>query len=166
MFNRHATTPLRLCGALLVALAVLASFGAHAAAAPAAEPTGPRRIEVSLSQQQLYAWQGKMLLFQFPVTTGQEGQETVTGQYQILDKELDTYSEGWQLDLPFWMGIYQFSDYEDGFHALPSDDAGNVYWEDALGKYPASHGCIVLSAADAQALFNWADVGTAVDIHN
>ena len=104
-------------------------------------------------------------MFEFPVTTGQDGQETIPGDYQILDKDPDAYSDGWQLSLPFWMGLYQFGDYEDGIHALPHSDDGQEFWRDALGQYPASHGCVVLAPEDAVALFNWADVGTPVEIH-
>jgi lipoprotein-anchoring transpeptidase ErfK/SrfK len=154
----------RRVGALLLAAAVFLSFHADASAVPSVDAP-PKHMELSLSQQQMVAWEGDRQVFQFAVTTGQEGQETLPGQYEILDKEADAYSEGWQLKMPFWLGIYQFGDYENGFHALPSDDDGNVYWADALGKYPASHGCIVLSAGDAKRLFDWATVGTTVDIH-
>jgi len=165
MHIRFTVFWVRLGIVLLLAAALFGSLSIQVSAERGAEPPS-RRIEVSLSQQQLYAWEGGTLIYQFAITTGQEGEETIPGQYEILDKEPDAYSDGWQLDMPFWMGIYQFSDFEDGFHALPSDDAGNIYWADALGKYPASHGCIVLSASDAQTLFNWASVGTAVDIHD
>ena len=164
MFDKFVNGWVRRCGTLLLAGAVFLSFAMQASAAPTWEAP-PKRIEVSLSQQQLAAWEGDRQVFQFPVTTGQEGQETLQGQYEILDKEADAYSEGWLLKMPFWLGIYQFGDYENGFHALPSDDTGNVYWADAIGKYPASHGCIVLSAADGEKLFNWATVGATVDIH-
>jgi lipoprotein-anchoring transpeptidase ErfK/SrfK len=155
----------RRCGALLLAASVFLSFTMRVSAAPTGEAP-PKRIEVSLSQQKLVAWVGDKQVFQFAVTTGQAGEETLLGQYEVLDKEADAYSEGWLLDIPFWLGIYKFGDYENGFHALPSDDAGNVYWADALGKYPASHGCIVLSSEDAEKLFYWASVGTTVDIHD
>src|SRR5439155_8659255 len=109
---------------LLAAAANFGLFATYVSAAPATEPP-LRRIEVSLSQQRLYAWLDGTLVYEFAVTTGQAGEETLPGEYEILDKETDAYSDGWQLEMPFWMGIYQFSDYEDGFHALPSDDAGD-----------------------------------------
>ncbi len=145
---------------LLTALLALTHSIAFAYAAPAV-----KRIEVSLSQQRLTAWEDDKKVFEFPVTTGAEGQDTIAGEYEILDKEVDAYSEGWRLKLPFWMGIYQFGDYENGVHALPTDDDGNEYWRDAVGNYPASHGCIVLLPEDAEKLFDWAEVGTQVEIH-
>jgi lipoprotein-anchoring transpeptidase ErfK/SrfK len=152
----------RRCSALVVAASVFLSIHANARAEPDARP---KRIEVSLSPQKMIAWRGDKRVLEFPVTTGQDGQETIPGEYEVLDKEADAYPEGWQLDMPYWIGIYQFGDYENGFHALPSDGSGEVYWADALGKYPASHGCVVLSPAGAAKLYEWADIGTTVDIH-
>lgn len=123
-----------------------------------------KRIEVILSQQRLIAWEDDRRVFEFPVTTGQEGQPTLTGEYEILDKIEDAYSEAWLLKLPLWMGIYQVGEWENGFHALPLDDDGIEYWREAVGHYPASHGCIVLLPEDAETLFNWAEVGTKVVI--
>ena len=165
MIVKLVTRWVRRCGALLLAVSALLSFSIACIGRPGSEAP-PKRIEVSLSQQQMVAWEGDKRVFQFAVTTGQEGEETLLGQYEVLDKEADAYSEAWQLKMPFWLGIYKFGDYENGFHALPSDDAGYVYWADALGKYPASHGCIVLSAEDAEKLFDWAPIGTPVDIHD
>jgi hypothetical protein len=39
-----------------------------------------------------------------------------------------------------------------------------TYWHDNFGT-PMSHGCVNLSNADAQWLFNWASVGTKVVTH-
>jgi lipoprotein-anchoring transpeptidase ErfK/SrfK len=125
-----------------------------------------KRIEVNLTTQHLTAWEGERKVFEFAVTTGQEGQETLTGEFEILDKELEPWSSAWNLQLPFWLGIYQVGEFENGFHALPLDEAGEELWGEALGQYPASHGCIVLARADAEALYDWAEIGTRVEIHD
>ena len=130
------------------------------------DAAAPKRIEVSLSTQQMIAWEGDRKVYAFPVTTGQDGQPTIPGEFAILDKDVSAFSEGWQLNMPFWMGIYQFGDYENGIHALPTDSDGVEYWRDALGQYPATHGCIVLAPQDAETLFNWVDIGTPVDVHD
>ncbi|MBI1802738.1 MAG: L,D-transpeptidase [Chloroflexi bacterium] len=125
-----------------------------------------KRIEVNLSTQSLIAWQGERKVYEFPVTTGQEGQPTLIGDYEILDKEEDAYSDAWLLRLPLWMGIYQFGDYENGIHSLPIDNSGNLLWAEGLGVEPLSHGCVVLAPDDAETLFRWAEVGTTVQIHD
>ena len=128
--------------------------------------TEQKRIEVNLSTQQLIAWEGERKVFEFAVTTGQEGQETLTGEFEIQDKDPEAWSAAWNLRMPFWLGIYQVGEWENGFHALPLDEAGDEFWGDALGQYPASHGCIVLSRTDAEALYDWAEVGTLIEIHD
>ncbi len=65
------------------------------AAMPAARPepepqTVAKRIEVYLSAQLLIAWEGDQKVNALLVTTGQEGQETLAGEFQILDKEVDS----------------------------------------------------------------------------
>ncbi len=130
------------------------------------DPSAPKRIEVNIRTQRVIAWQGDDKVFEFAATTGDEGSPTVLGEYVIQDKiEQDAYSELWGMTMPYWMGIYDVGDWEDGFHALPTLDDGEVVWADAVGHYPATHGCIVLSLDDAKTLFDWAEVGTLVDVH-
>ena len=49
-------------------------------------------------------------------------------------------------------------------HALPILN-GTTLWGGLLGS-PVSYGCVVLDTANAEALFNWADIGTPVEIHD
>jgi len=148
----------------LFALLVTAGQENQPAVAGSAAPA--RRIEVILSSQRLIAWEGDAKVFEFLVTTGQEGQPTVPGEYEILDKEEEPYSYLWGLRMPFWLGVYYVGEYENGFHALPITRDGAEVWGEALGKYPASHGCIVLSRADAETLYHWVSVGAKVTIHD
>ena len=39
-----------------------------------------------------------------------------------------------------------------------------TYWHHNFG-HPMSHGCVNASTPDAQWLYNWADVGTLVNVH-
>jgi lipoprotein-anchoring transpeptidase ErfK/SrfK len=167
--------------ALIFLMALLATAHSNTLAAPRARSYGgvrsqqllgsdiippDKRVEVFLADQRLIAWQGDRKVFELPVTTGQEGEETFTGDYEILDKEEDAYSNAWLLKLPYWMGVYQYGDFENGFHALPTDEDGAELWRDAVGKYPASHGCIVLLPQDAVKLFKWAEIGTQVEVYD
>ena len=129
-------------------------------------PAPSKRIEVNLFTQTLTAWEGDTLVFTFPVTTGDEGSPTEMGEFAIMDKLPSAYSEIWKLELPYWMGIYEVGDYENGFHALPLTPDGEELWGEALGNYPATRGCIVLAPEDAALLFNWAEVGTSVVIYD
>ena len=39
-----------------------------------------------------------------------------------------------------------------------------AYWHNDFGQ-PASHGCVNVSVTDSQWLYNFADIGTFVDVH-
>ena len=125
--------------------------------------SGEKLILVSISEQHVYAYQGGNLIYSFVASTGVDN-STDTGTYTILDKLPDPYSYAWGFWMPDWMGIYYAGDLEDGFHALPLLANGERLWGDDLGT-PASYGCIVLGVQDAQQLYDWADVGTTVQIN-
>ena len=74
------------------------------------------------------------------------------------------YSRIWKLDMPYWMGIYYVQGIENGFHGLPYRPDGTKMWGGLLGRR-ASYGCIVLGTKQAKTLYNWAEIGTRVDIH-
>jgi tetratricopeptide (TPR) repeat protein len=124
----------------------------------------PKRIEVDISRQRLYAWEGDTLLHNFPTSTGLPGRDTAPGHYQVLDKIPMAYSSIWRLKMPYWLGIYYVGNIENGIHALPIRPDGSVMWGGLLGQR-ASYGCIILSTKAAQLIYNWADIGTVVDIH-
>jgi tetratricopeptide (TPR) repeat protein len=124
----------------------------------------PKRIEVDISAQRFYAWEGDTLLYEFRTSTGLPGRDTATGHFKVLDKIPMAYSSVWRLDMPYWLGIYYVGNIENGIHALPIRPDGTVMWGGLLGQ-KASYGCIILSTEAAQIIYNWAEVGTEVDIH-
>ena len=130
---------------------------------PTPEP-GEKRIEVSIAQQRLYAYENDELVFEFICSTGMYSSPTQAGTYEILDKIPMAYGSTWDLDMPFWMGIYWSGTLENGIHALPILANGQLLWEGYLGQ-PASYGCVILSTEDAETLYNWAEVGVPVIVY-
>lgn len=124
----------------------------------------PKRIEINISTQRFYAWQGDLLVYNFPTSTGLPGRDTATGHYRVLDKIPMAYSSIWRLQMPYWLGIYYVANIENGIHALPIRPDGSVMWGGLLGQR-ASYGCVILSTEAARLIYNWADIGTPVDIH-
>jgi len=122
---------------------------------------GEKLITVSLQEQRLYAYQDGTLIATFVVSTGSN---TSTGSFHILDKIPNVYSDIWNFWMPNWMGIYFAGSLENGFHSLPVLPNGESIWSDALGT-PVSYGCVVLGVPEAQALYDWAEVGTTVQIN-
>jgi lipoprotein-anchoring transpeptidase ErfK/SrfK len=127
-------------------------------AAPTPEVTmgdGVRWIDVDLTNQMVYAYEGELVVNSFLVSTGTWLTPTVTGQHKIWIKVRvqDMSGPGYYLpDVPYVMFFYR--DY--GLHG--------TYWHNNFGT-PMSHGCVNLRTDDAAWLFHWASVGTIVNVH-
>lgn len=116
---------------------------------------GQHWIDVDLSQQRAYAFEGNQIVNSFLVSTGTANTPTVTGQFKIYVKyrAADMSGPGYQLeDVPFVMYFYK----SYGLHG--------TYWHRNFGT-PMSHGCVNLKTKDAKWLFEWASVGTIVNVH-
>jgi hypothetical protein len=119
-----------------------------------------RRIEVSIGEQWLRAYEGDLLVFNAPVATGRDGFNTPIGEYAIYSRfEMQRMAacmggECWDVPNIPWV------QYVVGGVALHG-----TYWHNNHGTgVRSSHGCINLRIEDAQWLFDWADVGTTVRI--
>jgi LysM repeat protein len=137
--------------------------GTAVAPAPAAGSTSGRRIVVDLSEQRMYVYQNGQLLWNWVVSTGRPGQETAVGHYKVLNKLPNAYAYTWGLQMPYWLGIYWAGHLQNGIHALPIQSNGQRLWEGYLGQR-VSFGCVILSTQNAATLYNWATVGTPVDV--
>ena len=116
---------------------------------------GVRWIDVDLSQQRLYAYEGNTIVASFLVSTGVPQFPTVTGQYRIYIKLVSTLmaGDGYYLpDVPYTMYFYKGY----GIHG--------TYWHNNFG-HPMSHGCVNMYTPDAEWMFYWASVGTLVNVH-
>jgi LysM repeat protein len=138
--------------------------GTAPAPAPAPQPSGgDKRIVIDLSEQRMYVYQGGQLLYTWVVSTGMPGADTITGHFSVLNKIPNAYAYTWGLQMPYWLGIYWAGSLQNGIHALPIMANGQLLWEGYLGQR-VSYGCIILSTQNALTLYNWAPVGTPVDI--
>ena len=127
-------------------------------------PALSKRILVSIKEQHVWAFEGDHLVFSFVASTGITTHPTRPGQYAIKTKLPMARSTGLNLDMPSWLGIYDASSTENGFHGLPVNLAnGNKLWGGFIGS-PISYGCVVMRDADAAALYDWAEIGTPVEI--
>jgi len=121
----------------------------------ASSGNGTRWIDVNLSQQMVYAYEGDVIVNSFLVSTGTWATPTVTGQYKIYVKYRSAPMSGpgyYLPNVPYIMYFYKGY----GFHG--------TYWHNNFGT-PMSHGCVNLWTDDAGWLYNWASVGTLVNVH-
>lgn len=126
-------------------------------------PPSLKRIEIDVSEQHMWVYEGDELIWDWPVSTGLPGYPTRYGSFQVLDKIPMAYSRPWDLWMPHWLGIYWAGGTENGIHSLPITD-GQTLWAGYLGSR-ISYGCVVVGREEGELLYNWADVGTTVDIH-
>ncbi len=116
---------------------------------------GQRWIDVNLSEQSVTAYEGDAPLATFIVSTGTWQHPTVIGKYNIYvkHKTADMRGPGYFLpDVPYVMYFYEGY----GLHG--------TYWHHNFGT-PMSHGCVNLRTEDAAWLFDFASVGTLVNVH-
>ena len=122
---------------------------------PAGVGANERWIDVDLSQQRTYAYEGNQLVRTFVVSTGIWAYPTVTGEFHIYVKYRYTLMVGpgyYLPNVPYTMYFYKGY----GLHG--------TYWHHNFGT-PMSHGCVNLKTEDAAWLFQWASVGTIVNVH-
>jgi lipoprotein-anchoring transpeptidase ErfK/SrfK len=114
-----------------------------------------RWIDVDLSSQRTYAYEGDQLVRTTLVSTGTWLHPTVTGTFKIYVKyrAADMSGPGYYLpSVPYVMYFYKGY----GLHG--------TYWHHNFGT-PMSHGCVNLPTDEAAWLFKFASVGTVVNVH-
>ncbi len=122
------------------------------------ESSGVKRIEVDLTNQRLYAYEGDHMIYNFLISSGKWGR-TPTGTFDIWiklratkmsggKKELGTYyylpnvpytMYFYNAETPKWRGF--------GIHG--------AYWHNNFG-HPMSHGCINMKPEEAGLVYEWA----------
>ena len=141
--------------------------------------TGRRHIEVSLSQQTLYAYQGDTLVMQTLVSTGLAPNYTDPGEFHVRLKMPIESMAGFTDSTGETAG---FTDPNNPGAPPPGDtawvvpDVPNVmyfqhdgealhgtYWHHNFGN-PMSHGCVNLPLDVAAWMYGWAPLGTEVTI--
>jgi len=123
---------------------------------------GNKYILVDISEQHMYVYEGDVLVYSFVASTGMNN-ATAVGHFSVLEKIPNAYGATWDIWMPNWLGIYWAGGLQNGIHALPILPNGATLWAGYLGV-PISYGCVVLGTYEAQLLYDWADVGTPVEI--
>ena len=121
----------------------------------ASSGNGVHWIDVDLTNQRVYAYEGDTLVNSFIVSTGTSLTPTVTGKFKVYIRLVSGNMRGpgyFLPDVPYIMYFYK----SYGLHG--------TYWHNNFGT-PMSHGCVNLSIADAAWLYNWSYLGTVVNVH-
>ncbi len=115
-----------------------------------------RWIELNLFEQTTAVYENSTLVFATLTTSGSDRYFTRPGLFKIFDKVESTSMGGGVEDNGsdrYYLQGVPWSMYFDEARAFHGE-----YWHDHLG-YQSSHGCANLSFADAEWLYNWAEIG-------
>jgi len=127
-------------------------------------PSSATSFLVSLSRQQCWLFQGDRVAYSWTCSTGYGDWITRIGTFAVQSKIENAQSSAYRLDMPYWLGIYNVGNYENGIHGLPVEwDTGKKIWERLIGE-PATFGCAMLDDRDAVILFDRAYIGMPIHI--
>ena len=128
---------------------------------PPAGVANGRWIDVNLAEQTLAVYDNQQLVFATVMASGVEPLWTRPGLFQIYEKkELETMSGEQGTSEYYYLENVPWTMYFDKARALHG-----AYWRARLG-YPQSHGCVNLTVGDSHWLFNWAQEGDWVYVHD
>ncbi len=109
-------------------------------------PGDGKHAEGDLSNQLLALINGSSVYWIFPISSGKPSTPTILGRFHVYSKVPGYLPDGMYYSNFFYSG-YAIHGYN------PAPD------------YPASHGCMRLPIVDAIPVFNWLQIGNAVDTY-
>ena len=110
-------------------------------------------IDVSLSEQKLRAYEGNRVVYEFPISSGRPGYDTVQGEFRVWRKVRNQAYRGGSKA----RGDYYYLPnvpYSLFFHQAYA--IHGAYWHNDFGISRRSSGCVNLRIEDAQQVYNWA----------
>lgn len=155
--QKNTLIPFGLYRIVLALLLLFSLFLSHPAYADII--TDKKLITVDIGKQTLYAWEGGKIVYETKVSTGMRKAPTVTGSFKVRRKLAlqdmrgndKFYGPYYIKEVPYVMYFYQG-------YAIHG-----TYWHNKFGAR-ASHGCVNVPVASAEWLYNWADMGTQIEV--
>lgn len=140
-------------------------------------PTGQGKIiVVSISQEELDAYDNGQLFVSTPVATGRPQLPTLLGTYHIFGKYSPyRFISPWPVGSPYYYAPvtanYAMEWAAGGYflHDAPwrgyfGKGANNWHWDSLMGEDPGTHGCIDVPTGPMSQLYSWATSGTTVQV--
>jgi lipoprotein-anchoring transpeptidase ErfK/SrfK len=120
---------------------------------------GDRWISINLYEQTLTVYENSQMVFATMVSSGLDGWWTQPGVFQVYERlASDPMAGAFAADRSDY---YYLEDVPWILYFDESRAIHGAYWHNGYG-YPRSHGCVNLSPADAQWVYDWAEEGTWV----
>jgi lipoprotein-anchoring transpeptidase ErfK/SrfK len=117
-----------------------------------------KRIEVDLTRQRTYAFEGDRKVYEFIISSGSWGR-TPTGEFTIWTKVRSQLMKGGSKELGTYYYLpnvpYVMFFYNNEIEKMRGFSFHGTYWHSNFG-HPMSHGCINMKNEDAKTLYEWA----------
>ncbi|MDF3039945.1 MAG: ErfK/YbiS/YcfS/YnhG family protein [Thermomicrobiales bacterium] len=124
-----------------------------------ADPNAEKWVEINITLQYLWAYQGDQVLWQGYISTGTAKFATPPGSYHVLSKlesqTMEGVLGGEYYNVPDVPDVLYFTDRGHAIHG--------TYWHNNFGT-PMSHGCVNLPMDVADWMYQWAPMGMRVEI--
>ena len=118
-----------------------------------------RWIDVNLTTQSLTAYENGVAVYTDLISSGLNATPTLTGQFRIYLRLETQNMSGYHLGFDYYIPNVPYVMYFYENYALHG-----AYWHNNFGNQH-SHGCVNLSVPTSQFLFNFAEIGTLVNVH-
>ena len=152
------------------------SVGGQPGPTPRPSPVG-KEIVVSLSHQWMWAYQNGKLVYNSAVMTGRPSLPTPTGTYHVFLKLHPTwFYSPWPQGSPYWYPPTYinyalewraggFFLHDSWWHTVYGPCTNGWHYDPKYGWQWGSHGCVAMPLSAAAWLYNWAPIGTTVQIN-
>lgn len=142
----------------LVSAPQLASFRAVQRVLGVTTEPFDKRIEVDLTHQRVYAYEGTRKVYEFIISSGLWGR-TPTGEFTIWTKVRSQLMKGGKKELGTYYYLpnvpYVMFFYNADIAKMRGFSFHGTYWHNNFG-HPMSHGCVNMKTEDAKTLYEWA----------
>ena len=152
----------RFCIGIIFLAMIIFSFGlASSAFAAGKGAVNNKKIVVIIDSQILLAMEGTRVVYEHDVVTGRPKKETHPGDYRISRKYKDYTSKTYGSPMPYTMFFSKDGKAIHGTQWATIRSYLHAYLTESVG----SQGCVGLTKEDAKTLFDWAPVGTPIEVN-
>jgi lipoprotein-anchoring transpeptidase ErfK/SrfK len=140
-------------------------------------PPSPYSIEIDLNKQRAYLLEDGNIIAQSPISSGRPGHLTPTGNFAVIQKDLNHFSTlyGAFVDITTGRVVKAGADTAmptpKGCKFVPAPMKWFMRFDGASGMhagilpgYAASHGCVRMPPSKAELFYNTVEVGTPVHV--
>jgi lipoprotein-anchoring transpeptidase ErfK/SrfK len=121
-----------------------------------------KKVIVSVTEQNLTAYDGALIVYDFDCVSGDDDHPTTKGKWKTYRKHKVYRSKKYNAQMNYAM-FFNGGEAIHQYHGFGSISLLKTLKKNVTG-WIGSHGCVRLSENDAATLFQWALMGTTVEI--